>query len=91
MLIMRLINTASIRLTAFMEAADEGKDETTVYTEAVEGVYTKKINNIEKTREQNSCRKDTISAINQTISLLSILLKSKRRRIRSSVNIHYIY
>ena len=64
MLIMRLINTASIRLTAFMEAADEGKDETTVYTEAVEGVYTKEINDMEETRKQDSYRRDTISVIN---------------------------
>src|SRR6266568_2787677 len=34
---------ASIRLTAYMEAADEGEDEATVYIEAVEVVYTKEI------------------------------------------------
>src|SRR6266568_5342142 len=40
MLMIRTINTASIRLTAHMEAADEGEDKTTVYIEAVEGAYT---------------------------------------------------
>ena len=48
---MRTINIASIRLTIYIEAADEGKDEATVYIEAVEGVYTKEINDIEETRE----------------------------------------
>ena len=47
----RTINTASIGLTAPIEAADKGKDKTTVYIEAVERVYTKKINNIEETKE----------------------------------------
>ena len=51
MLMARTINTASIGLTAPIEAADESKDETTVYIKAVEKVYTKKINNIEETRE----------------------------------------
>ena len=51
MLIIRTTNTASIRLTTPMEAADEGKDKTTIHIKAVEGVYTKEINNIEKTRE----------------------------------------
>ena len=64
MLMTRTINTASIRLTAPMEAADEGEDETTIYIEAVEGVYTKKINNTEETREQDSCRRDAIFVIN---------------------------
>ena len=48
---MRTINTASIGLTAYMEAVDEGEDEATVYIEAVEGAYTKEINNIEETRK----------------------------------------
>ena len=91
MLIMRTTNIASIGLTAPIEAADKSKDKTTIYIEAIKGVYTKKINNIEKTREQDSCKRDIISTINQAISLLSILLKSKRRYIKSSVNIHYIY
>ena len=64
MLMIRTINTASIKLTAPIEAVDEGKDKTTVYIEAVKGVYTKKINNIKETREQGSRRRDTISAIN---------------------------
>ena len=91
MLMMRTINIASIRLTAPIEAADKGKDKTTIYIKAVKGVYTEEINNMEKTKKQNSCRRDTISVINQAVGLLSILLKSERRYIRSSVNIHYIY
>ena len=55
---------ASIRLTAPIEAMDEGKNETTIYIEAMEGVYTKKINNIEETKEQDSHKRDTISVIN---------------------------
>ena len=51
MLMTRTTNTASIGLTAPIEAADEGEDKTTVYIEAVEGAYTKEINNIEETRE----------------------------------------
>jgi hypothetical protein len=74
-----------------MEAIDKDKDKTTIYTEAVEGVYTKELNNIKETREQDFSRRDTISIINQAISLLSILLKNKRRHIRSSINILYIY
>ena len=91
MLMMRTINTANIGLTAPIEAADEGEDKTTIYIEAVEGVYTEEINNTEKTREQDSHRRDIISVINQAVSLLSILLKSKRRCIKSSINIYYIY
>ena len=82
---------ASIGLTAPIEAADKGKDETTVYIEAVEGVYTKEINNIKETREQDFNRRDAMSTINQAVGLLSILSKSERRYIRSSVNILYIY
>ena len=51
MLIIRTINIASIRLTAPIGAADEGEDKTTVYIKAVEGVYTKEINNTEETKE----------------------------------------
>ena len=82
---------ASIGLTVYIEAADKGEDEATVYIEAKEGVYTKEINNIEETREQDFSRKDIIFIINQAVSLLSILLKSERRYIRSSINILYIY
>ena len=60
----RTINIASIRLTAPIEAIGKGKDKTTIYIKAMEGAYTKKINNIEETREQDFCRRDTISAIN---------------------------
>ena len=51
MLMTRIINTASIRLTAPIGAADKGEDETTIYIKAVEGIYTEEINNIEKTKE----------------------------------------
>ena len=61
---MRTINTASIRLTVYIEATDKGEDKATIYTEAVKGVYTKEINNMEETREQDFSRRDTISAIN---------------------------
>ena len=47
----RTINIASIRLTIPIKAVDKGKDKTTIYIEAVKGVYTKEINNIEETRE----------------------------------------
>jgi hypothetical protein len=60
----RTINIASIGLTAPIEAVDEGEDETTVYIEAVEGVYTKELNNIEETREQDFSRRDIMSVIN---------------------------
>jgi hypothetical protein len=91
MLMMRTINIASTRLTAFMEAVNKVKDKTTVHTEAVEGEYTKEINDIEETKEQDFRRRDVIFIINQAISLLSILLKSKGRHIKSSVNIHHIH
>ena len=77
---------ASIRLTTPMEAVDKGKDEITVYTKAVEGVHTEETNNMEQTREQDSCKRNAMSATNQAVGLLSILLKSKRRHIKSSVN-----
>ena len=51
MLMTRTINTANTRLTAPIEAADEAKDKTTIYTEAVEGEHTEEINNIEETKE----------------------------------------
>ena len=54
---MRTINIASIKLTTPIKAADKGKDKTTIYIKAVEGVYIKEINNIKKTREQDSCKK----------------------------------
>ena len=91
MLMTRTINTVSIRLIAPIEAADEGEDKTTVYIEAVEGAYTEKTNNIEETREQDSYRRDAMSVINQAIGLPSILLKSKRRHIRNSINMLYIH
>src|SRR6266704_5771848 len=47
MLIIRTINTASIRLTIYMEAADEDKDKITIHTKAMEGIYIKEINNME--------------------------------------------
>ena len=74
-----------------MEAADKAKDKTTVYIKAMEGEYTKEINNMEETKKQDFCRRDIMSVINQAVSLLSILLKSKRRYIRNSINIYYIY
>ena len=55
---------ANIRLTAYIEAVDKGEDKATIYIEAVEVVYTKEINNIEETREQDFSRRDTISVIN---------------------------
>ena len=61
---MRIINTASIGLTTPIKATDESEDKTTIYTKAMEGVYTKEINNIEKTKEQDSCKRDAISTIN---------------------------
>jgi hypothetical protein len=64
MLMTRTINIANIGLTTLIEAVDKSKDKTTIYIKAVEGVYTEEINNMEKIREQNSCRKDTISVIN---------------------------
>ena len=44
-------NTASIRLTAHIEAVDKVEDKASVYIEAVEELYTKEINVIEDTRE----------------------------------------
>ena len=55
---------ASIGLTVPIEAADEGEDKTIIYIKAVEGAYTKKINNTEKTREQDFRKRDTISVTN---------------------------
>ena len=60
----RTINTASIGLTIPIEAVDKGKDKTTVYIEAVEGAYTKETNNIEEIKEQDSCKRNTMSIIN---------------------------
>ena len=64
MLMTRTINTASIRLTIPIEAANKAKNKTTIYIKAVEGEYIKEINNTEETREQDFRRRDTISAIN---------------------------
>ena len=47
----RTINTASIRLTTPIEAADKGEDKTTVYIEAIKGTYTEETSDIEETRE----------------------------------------
>src|SRR6266567_4515328 len=44
-LMIRTMNTASIGLTVYMEAVDEGEDKATIYTEAVEEAYTEEINN----------------------------------------------
>jgi hypothetical protein len=60
----RTINIANIRLTTPIKAADKDENKTTIYTKAVEGVYTKKLNNIKETREQDFSKKDTISIIN---------------------------
>jgi hypothetical protein len=51
MLMTKITNTASIGLTAPMEAVNKSEDETTVYTKAVEGAYTKELNNIEEIKE----------------------------------------
>ena len=61
---MRTINTASIRLITPIEALDKGEDKTTIYIEAVEGVYIKETNDIKETREQDFSRRNTISIIN---------------------------
>jgi hypothetical protein len=61
---MRTINTASTRLTAPIEAVDEAEDKTTVHTKAVEGEYTKEINDMEETKEQDFCRRDAMFTIN---------------------------
>src|SRR6266702_1938277 len=50
-LIIKITIMASIGLTAYIEAADEGEDEATVYIKAVEVAYTEEINNTEETRE----------------------------------------
>ena len=47
-LMIRTINTASTKLTALIEAADKGENKTTIYIEAVEGVYTEEINDTVK-------------------------------------------
>ena len=60
----RTINTASTRLTVPMEVTDEAEDKTTIHIEAVEGEHTKKINNIEETKEQDFYKRDIMSAIN---------------------------
>ena len=64
MLMMRTINTASTGLTVSIEAVDKAEDKTTIYIKAIEGEHTEEINNIKETKEQDFCRKDTISVIN---------------------------
>ena len=60
----RTINIASTRLTAPIEAADKAKDKTTIHTKAMEGEYTKEINDMEETKKQDFHRRDIISIIN---------------------------
>ncbi len=84
-------NTASIRLTAHIEAIDKVEDKASVYIEAVEETYITGINVIEETREQDFSKRDTMSTTSQATGLLSILSRSKRRYTRSSVNMLYIY
>ena len=64
MLITRTINTANIRLTTPIEATDKGKNKTTIYIKAMEGVHTKEINNIEEIKEQDFRKRDVIFVIN---------------------------
>ena len=64
MLMIKTMNMASIGLIVYMEAVDEGEDKATGRTEAEEGVYTKEINDIEETREQDSCKRNAMFAIN---------------------------
>ena len=64
MLIIKTINIANTGLTVPIEAVDKAEDKTTIYTKAVEGEYTKEINNIEETKKQDFCRRDIISIIN---------------------------
>ena len=60
----RIINIANIGLTVPIKAINEGEDEITIYIKAMEGVYTKEINNTEDIREQDFCRRDIIPIIN---------------------------
>ena len=64
MLMIRTINITSIGLTTPIEAINKGEDKIIIYTKAVEGVYTEEINNIKKTKESDSYKRDIISAIN---------------------------
>ena len=64
MLMTRTINTASIGLTVYIEAADKGEDKATVHIEAIKGTYTEEINNMEETKEQDFSKRDAMSAIN---------------------------
>ena len=61
---MRTTNTASIGLTVLIEAADKGKDKTTIYIKAVKGAHTQETNNMEETREQDSYKRNAMSVIN---------------------------
>jgi hypothetical protein len=75
-----------------METADEAENEASVHIEVIEEAYIGEINAIKETRERDSNkRRSIISAISQTVSLLSILSRSERRYTRNSVNILYIY
>ena len=58
------MNTASIKLIIYIKAVDKGKDKAIIYTEAVEGIYIKEINDMEETREQDFSKKDAMSVIN---------------------------
>ena len=91
MMTTRGTNTASTRLTVYTEAADEAEDEASVNIEAAEEAHTGEISDIEETREQDFSKRSVMSTTSQAVGLLSILLKNKRRYIRSSVNILYIY
>ena len=56
-------NTASTRLTVYIEAADKVEDKALVNIEAVEEVYTREISNIEETREQDFSKRSVMSII----------------------------
>ena len=53
-------NTANIRLTVHIEAADEVEDEASVNIEAAEEAHTGEINDIEETREQDFSRRSVM-------------------------------
>ena len=90
-IMIKTTNMASIGLTTPMEAMDKGENKTTIHTKAVKGVHTKETNDMEETREQDFHKKNAMSITNQTVGLLSILLKSKRRHTRSSINMLYTH
>jgi len=84
-------NTASTGLTAHTEAADKAEDEASVNIEAVEEAHTGEISDMEETREQDFSKRSVMSATSQAVGLLSILSKSRRTYMRSSVNMLHIY